>query len=69
MHASRGIRIHEASVRRGEDGSCVRPRGHCDRPTYTPPYIISKTPSLYFLPQIERLGFAPVQFKVYRFLY
>jgi hypothetical protein len=30
-HASSGIRTHEASVRAGEDTSCIRPRGHCDR--------------------------------------
>jgi hypothetical protein len=26
-----GIRIHDPSVRAGEDSSCLRPRGHCDR--------------------------------------
>jgi hypothetical protein len=32
IHASRGIRIHDPSVRADEDSSCPRPRGHCDRP-------------------------------------
>jgi hypothetical protein len=27
-----GIRTHDPSVRAGEDSSCLRPRGHCDRP-------------------------------------
>jgi hypothetical protein len=31
IHASRGIRTHYPSVRAGEDGSCLRPRGHCDK--------------------------------------
>jgi hypothetical protein len=31
IHASSGIRAHDPSVREGEDGSCLRPRGHCDR--------------------------------------
>jgi hypothetical protein len=29
IHASSGIRTHDASVRAGEGGSCLRPRGHC----------------------------------------
>jgi hypothetical protein len=31
IHASSGIRTHDPSVRAGEDSSCLRPRGHCDR--------------------------------------
>jgi hypothetical protein len=31
IHALSEIRIHDPSVRAGEDGSCLRPRGHCDR--------------------------------------
>jgi hypothetical protein len=31
IHASSGIRTHDPSVRAGEDGSCPRTRGHCDR--------------------------------------
>jgi hypothetical protein len=31
IHALNGIRTHDPSVRAGEDGSCRRPRGHCDR--------------------------------------
>jgi hypothetical protein len=27
-----GIRTHEPSIRASEDSSCLRPRGHCDRP-------------------------------------
>jgi hypothetical protein len=30
LHASSGIRTNDPSVRAGEDGSCLRPRGHCD---------------------------------------
>jgi hypothetical protein len=29
--ASSGIRTHDPSVRASEDGSCLRPRGHCAR--------------------------------------
>jgi hypothetical protein len=32
-HALSGIRTHDLSVRAGEDGSCLRPRRHCDRLT------------------------------------
>jgi hypothetical protein len=31
IHASSGIRAHDPSVREGEDGLWLRPRGHCDR--------------------------------------
>jgi DNA-binding sugar fermentation-stimulating protein len=31
IHASSGIRTHDPYVRAGEDSSCFRPRGHCDR--------------------------------------
>jgi hypothetical protein len=31
IHASSGFRTHNPSVRAGEDSSCLRPRGHCDR--------------------------------------
>jgi hypothetical protein len=31
IHAMSGIRAHDPSVRAGEDGSCFRPRGSCDR--------------------------------------
>jgi hypothetical protein len=31
IHASSGIRTHDPIVGVGEDGSCLRPRGHCDR--------------------------------------
>jgi hypothetical protein len=34
IHDSSGVRTHDASVWAGEDSSCLRPRGHCDRPTY-----------------------------------
>jgi hypothetical protein len=38
IHALSGIRRHDPSVRAGEDGSCLRPRSHCDRQLilYTP---------------------------------
>jgi hypothetical protein len=32
IHAWNGIRTHNPSVRAGEDSSCFRLRGHCDRP-------------------------------------
>jgi hypothetical protein len=32
IHASRGIRTQDPSVRASEYSSCLRPRGHCDRP-------------------------------------
>jgi hypothetical protein len=31
IHALSGIRIHDPRVQAGEDGSCLRSRGHCDR--------------------------------------
>jgi hypothetical protein len=31
IHALSGIRAHDPSVRAGEDSSCLRPLGHCDR--------------------------------------
>jgi hypothetical protein len=31
IHALSGIRTHDPSVRVGEDGSCLRPGGHCNR--------------------------------------
>jgi hypothetical protein len=44
IHASSGIRTHDPSVRMGEEGSCLRPRNHCDRlyglSTYTKPMRI-----------------------------
>jgi hypothetical protein len=35
IHTSSGIRTHDPSVRAGEDISCLRPRGHCDRHVQT----------------------------------
>jgi hypothetical protein len=32
VHASSGTRTHDPSFRAGEDSSCLRRRGHCDRP-------------------------------------
>jgi hypothetical protein len=31
IHALSGIRTHDPSVRASEDGSCLKPRGYCDR--------------------------------------
>jgi hypothetical protein len=31
IHALKWIRTHDPSVRAGEDISCLRPRGRCDR--------------------------------------
>jgi hypothetical protein len=33
IHDSSGILTHDPTVRAGEDGSCLRLRGHCDRLT------------------------------------
>jgi hypothetical protein len=33
IHALSGIRTPDLSVGAGEDGSCLTPRGHCERPT------------------------------------
>jgi hypothetical protein len=32
IHAFSGIRNHDPSVRASEESSCLRKRGHCDRP-------------------------------------
>jgi hypothetical protein len=32
IHALREIRTQDSSVPANEDSSCLRPRGHCDRP-------------------------------------
>jgi hypothetical protein len=32
IHASSRIRTHDSSVWTGEDSSCLRQRGHCNRP-------------------------------------
>jgi hypothetical protein len=37
LYASSGIRTHDPSVRAGEDGSCLGPRGQCDRLQYRIP--------------------------------
>jgi hypothetical protein len=34
IHTSSRIRTHDPSVRAGEEGSCLRPRGHCHRLHY-----------------------------------
>jgi hypothetical protein len=34
IHDLSGIRTHDPSVRASEDSSCLRSRGHCDRPCY-----------------------------------
>jgi hypothetical protein len=39
IHTSSGIRTHDPSVRAGEDGSCLKPRGHCDRRVYMLQYV------------------------------
>jgi hypothetical protein len=31
IHTSSGIRTHDPSVSADEDGSCLRPRSHCDQ--------------------------------------
>jgi hypothetical protein len=36
IHVSSRIRAHDPSVRASGDGSCLRPRGHCDRPLNSP---------------------------------
>jgi hypothetical protein len=32
IHASSGIRAYDPTVREGEDVTCIRPCGECDRP-------------------------------------
>jgi hypothetical protein len=39
MDALSGIRTHDLSVRAGVDGSCFRPRGHCDRQRTDSAYV------------------------------
>jgi hypothetical protein len=34
MHSSSGIRTHDPNVRAGEEGFCLRRRGHCDWHSY-----------------------------------
>jgi hypothetical protein len=34
IHVLSVIRTHDPIVLANEDGSCLRPRGHCDRPRY-----------------------------------
>jgi hypothetical protein len=38
IHVSSRFRTHYPSVWAGEDGSCLRPRGHCDRHKLCSPY-------------------------------
>jgi hypothetical protein len=35
IHALSGIRTHDPSVQASEVSSCLRPRGHCNRPVIT----------------------------------
>jgi hypothetical protein len=49
IHALSGIRNHNHSVRASEDGSCLRPRDHCDSlagPLPPPPCHITSNPCL-----------------------
>jgi hypothetical protein len=41
----RGIRTHDPSVGAGEDSSCLRPRGHCDRRLFSVWLLRSAAPS------------------------
>jgi hypothetical protein len=47
IHGSSGIWTHNPSVREGEDGSCLGPRDHFDRP-HNCIYINQKEPGLRF---------------------
>jgi hypothetical protein len=49
IHASSGIRNHSLSVRMGEDSSCLRQRGHCDRQVIVS-VILSKKVYMYMCP-------------------
>jgi hypothetical protein len=45
IHSLSAIRIHDQTVRASEDTSCLRPRGHCNRPetiilTYLLTYLL-----------------------------
>jgi hypothetical protein len=33
IHALSGIQIYDPSIRASKDSSCLRPRGHCGRPS------------------------------------
>jgi hypothetical protein len=54
IHASSGIRTHDPSVRAGEDGLCLRSRGHCDRQDK---YTTNKCNILEYFNSIERIFF------------
>jgi hypothetical protein len=43
IHASSGIRTHDPSVRAVADSTCIRSRGHWDRPSLLGPYILLST--------------------------
>jgi hypothetical protein len=66
IHALSGIRTHDPSVRAGEDGSCLRPRGLCDRhvlplgPDVLPSAPCSLTYILCSLSLCERLNFKTI---------
>jgi hypothetical protein len=63
IHVSSGMQTHDPSVRAGEDGSCLRPRGHRDHhvgpmmnythdevgPTFVPYFYLSKLHFMWFL--------------------
>jgi hypothetical protein len=55
IHALSGIRNHEPIVREGEDGSWLRPRGHCDGL-----FILIFTPIIQqnFTPTMEALVYS-----------
>jgi hypothetical protein len=49
LHASSGIRTHYPSVRASEEGSYLRPHGHCDRPLlFITLFIFSSIPLWWF---------------------
>jgi hypothetical protein len=56
-HASSRIRTHDPSIRAGEDGSCLRRRGHCVRLTSGVPAGISIGENLTI--PISSCGFHP----------
>jgi hypothetical protein len=62
-YALSGIRAHGPSVRAGEDSSCLRPRGHCDRLCNDKggPYwqLITWRPGCSELPKVIYVAYIP----------
>jgi hypothetical protein len=55
IHALSGIRTYDPSVRASADISCLRPRGHCDRPLF-----VCGSNYLYCAIKCHTYSFSPV---------